>query len=274
MNAGLGPANVADLPPTVLENLLLYHTLAGAVARDAIAREETLFTALELNDEQVSLATSGATLIDSEGNAVNILDADVECANGYLHYVDAVLMPPDLMWSLEAYNAEGGTYEGVFDTFLEAMRITNTSDSCKGIAGPFTVRGCFFVFVFYFGTVSAAGFLILVARWLLFCVFRAPVGGCANLGGRGLTLEYLGSGRCTWCVGVKDHVTHFRVWCTEQKRTSNVSSVAYVPVVTQLGTSVVDVAADPSHAYSLRSMRAADGSITATTRFVVDIIPA
>ncbi|CAN0238157.1 unnamed protein product, partial [Hapterophycus canaliculatus] len=83
--------------------------------------------------------TSGATLIDSGGNAVNIFDADVECANGYLHYVDAVLMPPDLMWSLESYNEPGGSLEGAFDTFLEAMRITNTSDSFKGMSGPYTI---------------------------------------------------------------------------------------------------------------------------------------
>ncbi|CAM9126218.1 unnamed protein product [Scytosiphon promiscuus] len=138
LDSGLGPANVGGLPPTVLENLLLYHTLSGAVARDAIAQEDNLYTALELN-EQVALATSGATLIDSEGNAVNILDADIACSNGYLHYVDAVLMPPDLMWSLEAYNEPGGTYEGVFDTFLEAIRITNTSDNYKGMNGPYTI---------------------------------------------------------------------------------------------------------------------------------------
>lgn len=102
--------------------------------RSAIASDDTLYTALE-----VDLATSGATLIDSEGNAIAITQADVTCSNGYLHYVDGVLMPPDLMSSLETYNEAGGSYEGVFDTFLMAINLTDLSGDYKGLNGPYTV---------------------------------------------------------------------------------------------------------------------------------------
>eukprot|EP00903_Cladosiphon_okamuranus_P012606 g11796.t2 len=132
--AGVGPDNVDSIPPSILENLLKYHTLPGGVARSAIAREDTLFTTLK-----VGLETSGATLIDSQGIPVNIVEADVECSNGYLHYVDGVLMPPDLMTSLESYNEPGGSYEGVFDTFVRAMDITNMSGEYKGLNGPYTI---------------------------------------------------------------------------------------------------------------------------------------
>lgn len=137
--AGIGPDNLDSLDPSILEKLLLYHTLEGGVARAAIAQEDTLYTALE-----VGLETSGATLIDSQHNPVNIVEADVECSNGYLHFVDAVLMPPDLMTSLESYNEPGGSYEGVFDTFMRAMNVTGLSAEYKGLHGPYTVRESMF----------------------------------------------------------------------------------------------------------------------------------
>lgn len=130
-----------NIPPSILENLLLYHTLNGGVMRSAIASDDSLFTALG-----VDLATSGATLIDSEGNAIAITEADVKCSNGYLHYVDGVLMPPDLMSSLETYNEPGGSYEGVFDTFLTAINLTDLSGDYKGLNGPYTVS-FFFLFL-------------------------------------------------------------------------------------------------------------------------------
>lgn len=134
LSANLGPNNVADMAPSILENLLLYHTLGGGVERSAIVKDDTLYTALE-----VDLATEGATLIDSEGNTVDIMQADVVCSNGYLHYVDGVLMPPDVMLSLDAFNEPGGSYEGVFDTFMAGMNAVNLTDDFKGLNGPFTV---------------------------------------------------------------------------------------------------------------------------------------
>lgn len=130
----MGVDNVGDIPTTILQNLLHYHMLPGAVDREAIASEDALFTSF--GEE---LATSGGTLIDSEGTAVELVESDVACSNGYLHYVDGVLMPPDLMSSLDSFNDEGGSYEGVFDTFLRGMRLTNLVGEYKGMNGPFTV---------------------------------------------------------------------------------------------------------------------------------------
>lgn len=137
--ANIGVENVGDFPEMILQNLLYYHMLPGAVDRAAIGTEDALFTSLG-----VELATSGGTLIDSEGNAIEIVESDVACSNGYLHYVDGVLMPPDLMSSLESYNDVGGSYEGVFDTFLKGLELTNMSGDYKGMNGPFTVSWCFF----------------------------------------------------------------------------------------------------------------------------------
>lgn len=135
LGANLVPDNVGDMPTTILENLLLYHTLRGSVRRAAIREDDTLYTALG-----VDLNTSRATLVDSEGGMVNMVEADVACSNGYLHFVDGVLMPPDLISSLGAYNSPGGSYEGIFDTLLAGMETTNMTGDLKGFNGPFTVR--------------------------------------------------------------------------------------------------------------------------------------
>lgn len=132
--ANLDPESVADMPSTILENLLLYHTLRGDVRRESIRNDSTVFTTLG-----VQIQTSGAILIDSENNTVNMVEYDVACSNGYLHYVDGVLMPPDLMSSLEAYNTPGGSYEGVFDTLMAGMVATNMTSDLKGFNGPYTV---------------------------------------------------------------------------------------------------------------------------------------
>lgn len=132
--AKLEPESVVKLPLSILENLLLYHTLAGGVKRAAIAEDGTLYTALE-----VGLETSGATLIDSVGHEVNLVESDVECSNGYLHYVDGVLMPPDLMSSLESFNEPGGSYAGVFDTFMAGLVLSNMTGGLSGLNGPYTV---------------------------------------------------------------------------------------------------------------------------------------
>lgn len=135
LRANIGPDSVPRLPPSILESLLLYHTLSGSVMRAAIARDTTLYTELE-----VDLLTSGATLIDSENNTVNLVESDVACSNGYLHFIDGVLMPPDLMTSLELYNAPDGSFEGVFDTLIAGIECVDLTDDIKGLNGPFTVR--------------------------------------------------------------------------------------------------------------------------------------
>lgn len=134
-SAGLSPDNFTELPQPIVENLLLYHTLPGAVTKAVITKDDVLFTALD-----VALQTSSGALIDSLGGTSKIIEADVACSNGYLHFVDRVLMPPDLLTSLDSYNEVGGPYEGLFDTVLTAIRGTEMDADLSGLKGPFTVR--------------------------------------------------------------------------------------------------------------------------------------
>lgn len=134
LKAGLGPGSMAALPQEIVENLLLYHTLHGAIVEADIEKDATLFTALNID-----LRTQGAVLVDSLGERSNIVEADVACSNGYLHVVDGVLMPPDLMTSLSTYNAKGGPYEGVFDVLQTSLDLTNMSRELSGLKGPYTV---------------------------------------------------------------------------------------------------------------------------------------
>lgn len=131
---GLNPINVVSTPQQIVKNLLLYHTLPGAVTYKDIYDEDTLYTALE-----VELATSNATLVDSEGSMSSIIERNVTCSNGFLQFIDKVLIPPDLITMLVAFNSKGGPYPGVFDTFLTALELTNRTHDLMGLNGPFTV---------------------------------------------------------------------------------------------------------------------------------------
>ena len=175
LSIGVGPDNVDDVAPSVLEKLLLYHILPGSVPRESIARHAALYTSLGVN-----LETSGATLVDSEGTAVSLLGPDVAASNGYLHYVDGVLMPPDLMTSLSTYNEPGGSYEGVFDTLIEGLRVTDMWGDFKGLEGPFTVRfGLLFFFASFFRMswcvrVRHAGFVFVFVSFSFLLLFLSP----------------------------------------------------------------------------------------------------
>lgn len=134
LEEGIDPVSVLGLPESIVKNMLLYHTLNGSVVTEDIALDDTIFTALN-----VDLHTRGSVLVDSQNHSSNIVEPDVQCSNGYLHIVDSVLMPPDLITSLVSYNAEGGPYEGLFDTLLRCLVWTNITDLLTGLSGPYTV---------------------------------------------------------------------------------------------------------------------------------------
>lgn len=66
--ADIGVENAGDVPLTILQNLLYHHMLLGTLVFAAIGSERLSPPSLG-----VGLATSGGTLINSEGNAVEIV---------------------------------------------------------------------------------------------------------------------------------------------------------------------------------------------------------
>ena len=85
---GLNADNVCDLPEDALKNILTYHVTHGrrdaadVVSSDRIRMLNGDFTTITVNDQ-------GAFINDAQ-----ILLTDVFAANGVIHVIDGVLLPP------------------------------------------------------------------------------------------------------------------------------------------------------------------------------------
>jgi uncharacterized surface protein with fasciclin (FAS1) repeats len=71
-----------------LRSVLLYHVLPGRLVSADVMRMRSAKT---LNGQDVHILTSGASCLIDEAHIIN---ADVPCANGVIHVIDKVLMPP------------------------------------------------------------------------------------------------------------------------------------------------------------------------------------
>jgi uncharacterized surface protein with fasciclin (FAS1) repeats len=82
--AGTVEGLLADIP--ALTKVLTYHVVAGKVmAADVVTL--TKATTVEGSDVTID-ATDGVKI-----NGANVVTADIECDNGVIHVVDAVLLP-------------------------------------------------------------------------------------------------------------------------------------------------------------------------------------
>ncbi|MDG2185668.1 MAG: fasciclin domain-containing protein [Mariniblastus sp.] len=109
-----------------LTSVLTYHVLPGKVAaRDAY----NLSDVATVNGQRLSLDFKGDAL--RVGNAV-ITKTDIECSNGVIHVIDAVLLPEFETILATAYQADN------FSTLLAAVGIAGLNDVLNG-DGPFTV---------------------------------------------------------------------------------------------------------------------------------------
>jgi PGF-CTERM protein len=86
--AGVLDALLADLPE--LERVLLYHVLSGEYMAADLIPLPSIETVL---GEDVNLSWDGTNLTV---NDALVTVADVECTNGVIHVIDAVLIPPEV----------------------------------------------------------------------------------------------------------------------------------------------------------------------------------
>jgi uncharacterized surface protein with fasciclin (FAS1) repeats len=77
-----------DKPTTTLTSVLRYHMVAGKIYADELLedQEQSLET---LDGEELLLSTEEGVMIDQ----AHIVRPDIECRNGILHVIDAVLVP-------------------------------------------------------------------------------------------------------------------------------------------------------------------------------------
>ncbi len=126
--AALGLTDEELLALPNLKEILLYHVLPGALNGDAVAAEEKLETLLG-KDVEVSVVDGTNLFINSS----KVIIGNIEAANGIIHVIDAVLLPPTLPNIVEI-----AVSDDRFETLVAALVETGL-DGALTNEGPFTV---------------------------------------------------------------------------------------------------------------------------------------
>jgi uncharacterized surface protein with fasciclin (FAS1) repeats len=86
--AGTVDALLKDIPK--LTAILTYHVVAGKVmAADVMTMDGK--AAATVNGAEVKISTAGGVKLNG---LINVVKTDIECTNGVIHVVDAVILPP------------------------------------------------------------------------------------------------------------------------------------------------------------------------------------
>ncbi len=121
---GTVDALLNDIP--LLTDILLYHVVSGEVA------------SAQVTDRFAAETVQGQSLtVNADGGEVRIDDAqviipDIQAANGIIHVIDSVLLPPDKTI------AELAVADGRFTTLVAALDAAGLVETLQG-EGPFTV---------------------------------------------------------------------------------------------------------------------------------------
>ncbi len=102
---GITADNVAGLDPAVLNEVLLYHVVAGKVRSDEVLSTDAVATV-----QGTSIQQADGVLTDAIGRPANLVAVDGEALNGVVHVVDAVLLPfeiRNIVEMLAVANGEG-----------------------------------------------------------------------------------------------------------------------------------------------------------------------
>jgi uncharacterized surface protein with fasciclin (FAS1) repeats len=138
---GTVEALLADIP--TLTDILLYHVAPGKLmAADVVALDgQEIPTALEGESLKVSVMDGKVFLNET----TEIIITDIEVANGVIHVIDAVLLPPTDENTSEVDDrfmnvgiAEALTLDGRFETLVAAVTAADLVETLQG-EGPFTV---------------------------------------------------------------------------------------------------------------------------------------
>lgn len=127
--AGTVDALLKDVP--TLTDILLYHVVAGNVKAADVVK---LDMATTVQGESVAITVDGDTV---RINDAQVIITDIEAANGTIHVIDTVLLPPEPA-------AQPGTIvdiavgDGRFQTLVAALQAAGLVETLQG-EGPFTV---------------------------------------------------------------------------------------------------------------------------------------
>ena len=80
-----------------LTSILTYHVIDGKVlSSDLAADEDGEITVTTLSGEELTILVGEDGTVTFEGQDATVTMADVEAANGVIHVIDAVLLPPSM----------------------------------------------------------------------------------------------------------------------------------------------------------------------------------
>jgi transforming growth factor-beta-induced protein len=116
----LKPENKAKLT-----GILTYHVVPGKVLASQVVG---LKGAKTLNGQRLDIAVDGSVTVDQ----ATVTATDIECSNGVIHVIDAVLLPADKNIPETAVAA------GTFNTLVAAVKAAGLAETLSG-EGPFTV---------------------------------------------------------------------------------------------------------------------------------------
>ncbi|CAN0484279.1 unnamed protein product, partial [Laminaria digitata] len=136
---GITNETVLTFDPAILTTVLSYHVVVGeadnATLRGTLQEFDTL-----LNNRFLRNSRDGS-IIDGTGQVANLLAADLQAVNGYVHAIDLVLEPYPLFTQspTSAPTAAPTEYFGQFDTILAALSTSGLDIELAQPNGPFTV---------------------------------------------------------------------------------------------------------------------------------------
>jgi transforming growth factor-beta-induced protein len=134
--AGTLEALLKDIPQ--LKNILLYHVVAGKVMASDVVKLDGKMADTALEGKQIGIKVDGDKVMLNDN--VMVVITDVEAANGVIHVIDAVLLPPADEMAAEAKKdiVDTAVADGRFTTLVAAVQAAGLVDTLKG-EGPFTL---------------------------------------------------------------------------------------------------------------------------------------
>jgi uncharacterized surface protein with fasciclin (FAS1) repeats len=121
-------ALLADKP--LLTSVLTYHVVSGKVLKAAVPTGRAI-TTVQGATFQVDAAGAALVITDGRGRKSNITATDLDAANGVVHVVDKVILPPTTVVGVAQGNPD-------FSILVEAVTAAGLGNTLSG-AGPFTV---------------------------------------------------------------------------------------------------------------------------------------
>jgi transforming growth factor-beta-induced protein len=122
-----------------LTDILLYHVVPGKVMAADVAKLDGQMVDTALEGKQISIKTDMGNVYLNDN--VKVVITDIEAANGVIHVIDAVLLPPteEASASMDKKDiVDTAVADGRFKTLVAAVQAAGLVDTLKG-EGPFTV---------------------------------------------------------------------------------------------------------------------------------------